>query len=212
MRIGGRLGRNLVHGSAQAAKEDLGLIGRQPTRVLDGSVEQAVGKLGEIVGFPIVACTRGQQRVERLLPADERMRSDDVGDRVAEVAKGFERAFAVFHVAGVEGGQDHHLFAMHFGREEGHGRRLSQYDPDIEILRQIGRKLSIVANDVRGRRLGMDDESGEHLWPDFVQVEFERGHDPEISSSTSDPPEEIGVLVVAGGQESAVGRHDFGGA
>src|SRR3984893_19163067 len=43
----------------------------------------------------------------------------------------------------------------------------------------------------------------------LVEAIFERGNDPEVAASTSDRPEEVGILVRRCPQDPAVGGHDL---
>ena len=45
---------------------------------------------------------------------------------------------------------------------------------------------------------------------DRVQLEEEAGDDAEIAAAAAQRPEQVGVLLLAGGDEAAVGQHDVG--
>ena len=54
----------------------------------------------------------------------------------------------------------------------------------------------------------MHHEAVGHGGPDRVEAELERGHDPEVRSGAAEAPEQIGVLLVIGAHDAAVGRHE----
>jgi hypothetical protein len=49
MGVSGRVGRYLVHCTSKASEKDLGLVRRQPARVVDRGVDQTVRQLDEVV-------------------------------------------------------------------------------------------------------------------------------------------------------------------
>ena len=53
----------------------------------DQRVEETAFELLEIMRLPVVPCARREQRIEGRLPADERVRRHDVGDRLSEPAQ-----------------------------------------------------------------------------------------------------------------------------
>jgi len=54
--------------------------------------------------------------------------------------------------------------------------------------------------------VGVDEGASEDRRTDLVKVELETGDDPEVAAAATDGPEQVGVLVVTGVEESAVGR------
>ena len=61
--------------------------GSVPTRRDDG-VEEAVLERREVVGLPVVAGARGEQRVERLLPGRVRLDADVLAEGVPNFRSG----------------------------------------------------------------------------------------------------------------------------
>ena len=57
----------------------------------------------------------------------------------------------------------------------------------------------------------VDDEAGQDLRAHRVEPELERGHDAEVAAAAPEPPEEVGLVLLARVEELAVGRHDVGG-
>ena len=56
----------------------------------------------------------------------------------------------------------------------------------------------------------MHDLARKDLRPDLVQLELERGDDPEVASATAQRPEEVRILVVAGTNQLTGGGHYVG--
>ncbi len=85
--------------------------------MLEDHLDSRIAQLDEVVALPVVARAGRQQRVEGRLPAGERLRAHDVGDRFAERAQRRHGLFALFQIAGVAEGKDEHLAAVPlFGR------------------------------------------------------------------------------------------------
>jgi hypothetical protein len=60
----------------------------------------------------------------------------------------------------------------------------------------------------RGRVFGrVEHRAGEHQWADRVEAILQRGHHPEVAATSAQCPEQLGVLLPAGGDELAVGGH-----
>ena len=57
----------------------------------------------------------------------------------------------------------------------------------------------------------VEDRPGEHDRPDRVQAVLERGDDAEVRSGAAHAPEQIGVVVLAGGDELAVRSNEVDG-
>ena len=55
----------------------------------------------------------------------------------------------------------------------------------------------------------MDEQSAEH-GGDRVSAVLERGHDPEVAAAAPQGPEQVLVLVRAGGEHPALGGDDLG--
>ena len=163
------------------------------------------------MALPVVARAGGQQRVEALLPAGEGHRPDHVGDRLAEAAQLRHRLLALGDVAGVAGGEDQHLAAVPFLGQERQRRRLAHHHPDGELVLGGAADAVEVAQELRRRVDRVDDEAGEDLRPELVQLELEAGHHAEVAAAAADRPEEIGVLGGAGAAQAAVGGDDVGG-
>src|SRR5690348_493591 len=56
---------------------------------------------------------------------------------------------------------------------------------------------------------GKPDRPCEHALRDWMQLEFEPGRHPEISTTATQGPEEVGVLTSAGRSKLSVGAHDI---
>ena len=158
-------------------------------------VDRAVREVGEVVALPVVARARRQQRIERRLPADERVRRDDVGDRLAERAQRARRLLALRHVARVAGGEDEDLLAVPFGGQERQRRRLAHHRPGRQLVRRLVGETAELGQERLRLVERMHDEPGQDLRPERVQPELERGDDAEIAAAAAQRPEEIRVLA-----------------
>ena len=84
--------------------------------------------------------------------------------------------------------------AVHLGREVGvlgHGEvRVGE----AELVRRVAHQVAEAAQQLRGPLLGVDEQPGEHLRPDGVQRELERGDDAEVPAAAAQRPQQVGVL------------------
>ena len=162
------------------------------------------------MGLPVVARTRGEHRIERRLPAAEGMRADDVGNRPAQRPQRRHGLLPGLHVARIAGGKDKNLGAVHLGRQERQGRRLAHHDPAGELLGRRRHEAPILLEPRPRLGEGMHDEAREHLRPQPVQLQLERGDHAEIAAAAPERPEEVGVLALARTHEPAVCGDEVG--
>ena len=115
-------------------------------------------------------------------------------------------------LADVAHGDRRHRHALQLGRDERRRRR----DDDVQKRRQIVRhardEVAVELEQLArpGRRV--EEGAARHARGDRVQLELERDGDAEIAAAAAEPPEEVGALVVARGDEPAVRRDDVHGA
>ena len=73
----------------------------------------------------------------------------------------------------------------------------------------FGRNFAIALHDGAGVLLVPGDRPGEHHLH-RVQLEQEAGDDAEVAAAAAQRPQQVGVLLLAGGDEAAIGQHDIG--
>jgi hypothetical protein len=78
-----------------------------------------------------------------------------------------------------------------------------------ELVRMAGGELAIEREQSRRRLQRMQDRTAEH-GGDRVRLELERGHDAEVAAAPADRPEEVGIALLARGDDSAGREHDLG--
>ena len=81
-----------------------------------------------------------------------------------------------------------------------HGQLVGERRGELPVERERRRRV----------RQRVQHRPGQHL-ADRVEAVFERGHDPEVAAAAAEGPEQVGVLVVAGGQDISVGGDDLDG-
>ncbi len=210
MRVGGRILGHPVHRAAEMADEDLAFGRRQFARVLDDRLDRGVADLSEIVRFPVVARARGEQRIEGRLPAGEGVRTDHVGDRLAERAERRGRLLARRHVTGVAECEHHDFPAVPVLGQKRQRRRLAQHHPDGQLVGRLGDEAAVAVEQLPGLAERMHDQAGQHLGADRVEPELERGHDAEIAAAAADRPEQVGMFARARMAQLAVGGDHVG--
>ena len=75
----------------------------------------------------------------------------------------------------------------------------------------VAHPVAVEAQHLFGAVAGEEDRAGQHHRADRMQPELERGHDAEVAAAAAQAPEQLGVLVLAGVHELAVGGDDVGG-
>src|SRR5690348_2378724 len=110
--------RDAADRSTQLSERYFRLIVGKTVREVHEYVDQAVAHVEEVVRLPVIAHSRGEQRIEDGLPCRERLRADDVGDGVPELTKRCERAFTIGDVTRVARGKHEDLATVPFGGKE----------------------------------------------------------------------------------------------
>lgn len=208
-RIGHRLGRNACRLGADCADEYLGLGRRQRAGVFDDSVDQAVAELHQVVRLPVVARTRRQERIERLLPSGERLHPDVFAEHHPERAQRRDELHPHGGVICVEDGERDDLFPVDVGRQERERRRLSGNHPDVELVRHRLGEAGKLRDHVLRLVEREDDEPAQHIRPHWIELELEAGDDAEVSAAAAQSPEQVGILRIAGVYQPAVSRDDI---
>ena len=90
-------------------------------------------------------------------------------------------------------------------------RRELELDDRRELVGHGGGELAVEAQNFMGIVQMVEDRPGEHDRPDRVQAVLERGDDAEVRPGAAHAPEQIGVVVLAGGDELAVRSNEVDG-
>ena len=136
-----------------------------------------------------------------------------LGERVdlgLQRAQRGDRAGTRLGVAERHGVDHHHLAAAQLVGQPLDVGHLEDPRDAGDRLRRVRRPLA-----PRGEHaLGVPPVPREHAGvrrPDRQQVELERGDDPEAAAAAAGRPQQVGVLVVGGAHERAVGEHQLDG-
>ena len=100
---------------------------------------------------------------------------------------------------------------MHVLGQERQWRRELELEDRRQLVGRGGGELAVEAQNLRRVVQRVEDRPGEHDRPDRVQAVLERGDDAEVAAAAADAPEQIGVVVLAGGDELALRSHDVHG-
>ena len=99
---------------------------------------------------------------------------------------------------------------MQLGRQGRTGGHAMDAEPAGDVLRRVGDEVQIPAQDHLGLVNGPDDRAAIDR-ADGPGPEQEGGDDAEVAAAAAHGPEEIGVLVLAGGHEPPVGQNHLDG-
>jgi hypothetical protein len=82
------------------------------------------------------------------------------------------------------------------------------HDHRRQLVGHIGDPVAVEAQHLRRLLHRPDDRPGEDLRADRVELELELGDDAEVPPGSADAPEQVAVLVGAGGDQLAAGGHE----
>ena len=100
---------------------------------------------------------------------------------------------------------------MHVLGQERQWRRELELDDRRELVGRGSGELAVEAQNFAGIVQMVEDRPGEHDRPDRVQAELERRDDAEVTAAAAHSPEQIGVLVLARGDQLAIRRDEVDG-
>ena len=103
-----------------------------------------------------------------------------------------------------------HLAQVDLGRERVARRHRGEGEEAVQLARGGGQELAVHRQHL-GTELDRPERRPCDHGLDLVQPELEPGHDAEVAAAATQRPEQVGVLVLAGAHELAVGQHDLGG-
>ena len=161
--------------------------------------------------MPVALQPRGRGGVEHRLQGRVRHRLDDVGHRRPEAAQGVQHALAVLDRPRVARGERQHDRAVGALGQEGRGGDGGDEGDGAELVRHLGAIAAVEAQDVAGLVDGVEHRTAEDA-PERVELVGERGDDAQAAAApAAQPPEQVRVLGLAGGEELSL-RGDHVGA
>ena len=175
--------------------------------VFDERVDRVVGERRQLDRLPVAVPAVRDERVEHRLQRGVELRLEQVDDRVAELLQRPHHLDPVLRRAGVAGPDHHDRLAVHVLGQEGERRGHAQLEDRRQLVGRRGDELAVEGEHLAGILEGVKDRPGEHDRSHRVKPVLERGHDAEVPAAAADPPEEVGVLIPARGEELALRRH-----
>ena len=166
-----------------------------------------VGERRQLDRLPVVVPAVRDGRVEHRLQRGVRLRLEQVDDRGAELLQRPHHLDPVLGRAGVAGPDHHDRLAVHVLGQERQRRSHPQVEDRRQLIGRRGDELAVEAQHLAGILERMEDRSGEHDRPHGVKPVLERGNDAEVAAAAAEAPEEVRVLILAGGENLAIGRH-----
>ena len=135
--------------------------------------------------------------------------SEQVHDRVAQRPDGGQHLVDVVQVAAVADGHGTDPPAVPCLGHERRRRRPGEDQEHRQLPGRLGGDRPIGVEDLLGPLEGPGDEPAVDGRADLMQPERELGDDAEVGAGAADRPEQLGVLVAAGGADLAVGGDDL---
>ena len=199
--MAGAVDRIQVHGRAH-----LGHLGPVGEVLLD----RGIGQLGDEAALPVAPDALGEDRVEGGVERGVRHRPDHLGHDRGEVAEGLHRALAlVQRPRPVHHGQRQRV-AVPVRRDELQRRGDLERRVAAVGLGGVLDELPEEPEQVTGGVELVEEEPHVHVL-DGVQLELEGGDDAEVAATPAQRPEQVRVLVLAGGPDLPVGGDHLGG-
>ena len=169
-----------------------------------------VGQFLDEVALPVLPDPRWEQPVEGRVDRRIGNWANHFGLDLGHVMEGLELAFAFRRIAGPAGDDCGEHVTVPILRNEGQRGRYLERGKRAHLL---GRVLDVLAVELQNVFSLFD--FVEHRPPvdalNRVQLVFQCGTDAEISTTTSNGPEEISVLGFGDNQHLAVGSHHVSG-
>ena len=178
--------------------------------VVGDDVDDLVGQAGEVRGLPVVVPAMGDGVVDGALVADVQGGSDQVHERFPELAERTDGTLTVFDGSGVAAGHGDCRPEVEVLGDSRPRRDRAEPDDVPELVRCVGDELAVEAQDVGGVLGRPEHRSGHDGGAHRVQREPERGDDAEVPASTSQRPEQVGVIAGRRPQDLALGGDHLG--
>ena len=165
----------------------------------------------QLDGLPVAVPAVRHQRVEHRLQRHVRLGLEPIYDRAAELFQRPDDLGPVFRRPCVARAHHDYRLAVHVLGQERQWRRELELDDRRELVGRGSRELAIEPQYLRRVFERVEDRPGEHDRPDRMQAVLERRDDAEVTATAAHSPEQIGVLVLAGGDQLAIRRDEVDG-
>ena len=146
--------------------------------------------------------------LEHLVDARVRHRHDQLGHRRRDLAERLDRGLPGLGVAVEDEHDRQRRLAVELGRDERRGRSGHQDRDRREGLRRARRDRAEAAQDLAGRR---HEQRAAEDHADRIEAELEARHHAEVATAAADGPEQVGVLLLARGDDAALGGDQLDG-
>ena len=176
--------------------------------MLDERVDRSVGERRQLDRLPVAVPAVRHEGVEHRLQGRVGLGLEQVDERAAELLERADDLGTLVRRSRVTGADHHHRLAPHLLRHEGEWRWDRELEDRRQLVGRIGDELAVEAQHLGRVGQRVEDRPREHGRADGMKSVLERGDDPEVAAAAADAPEEIGVLLLAGTNELALGRHD----
>ena len=163
---------------------------------------------GQVLGLPVVAPAAGLGRVEQALLRDVGAPLQDVADRLSERLDRRELFLRLRDIPDVAREKHHDGLPVDV-LVEPRGRRCNPHrGHQGQLRRRFRRSLAEHLEDPGGVVSPPRDGASKDLGADRVEHVLHARQHAEVPPSSAEAPEEIGVLLLAGVHEPAVGSHE----
>ena len=198
---GGFVGGHALGGVAQILEQDARERRGYPVKKVEGDVQRVVADLAHEMGLQVVLPPR--RGLRQRLGLGVSPGPYIVGQRRAELPQWPDDPLPLCNGAVVA-----EQNAARFAPAVGEGR---QEGDDVHLVGHIGGKLADQGEEVPYPMVRVDQEAGQHHGADGMQPVLERRYDAEVAAAAPQGPQQVGVLVGAGGERPAVGGDHVGG-
>src|SRR5712691_8827717 len=176
-------------------------------RVLDHRIEGRVGQGRKIVRLPVVTEARGEQGIKGALPHDIGLGAYVFAEDLREVPNGGNQFLALGRISSIEDSEHDDFFSVDFGGQKWQGWSLSQHYPNVQVIWNIFNELTVLLQDRLGLVERENNQSAEHSGSNQMQLKLEGGDNAKVPTTTSDAPEQVGILTGTCSDQLSVGCH-----
>ncbi len=125
------------------------------------------------------------------------------------MAKLVDDPLSLLLVTGVEGGDDEHVLALDGWRQCVTGRKRPVQGASGDLVAGTKGEVAPLRHQLGAGRRVMEDRGQGDVRSDLMGPEGEVDHDTEVPAATPDRPEQVRVVLLAGGDEFARRQHDL---
>src|SRR6185369_4680626 len=118
-----------------------------------------------------------------------------------------DQLFTSRRIACITDRKYHSFLSMRIFRQERKRRRLSQHNPNVQVIGHRLYGLAILLQNVLRLGEGKYDQAGQYIRADRIELKLKIGNDAKVAAAPANSPEEIWILGFTRSDHPAIGRY-----